>query len=108
MASNSQTLPIDTGKFGRWIDALEDFIPLLFSLVLSSAPFSEKLSSENEYDNESHLLDERSTSCCQLLQLDSLLGSKSHTIKLLVKYEEYISEEWYDSWKEYIWVVDDL
>ncbi|CAD5117095.1 DgyrCDS5906 [Dimorphilus gyrociliatus] len=108
VASNSQTLPIDTGKFGRWIDALEEYIPLLFSLVITSAPFLDKISDEPENDNEYHLLDDRSTSNCQLLQLDTIIGSKSRTVKLLAKYEEYISEEWYDSWKEFSWVVDDL
>ena len=46
--------------------------------------------------------------CSELSSLHILVGGEDILHKVLYLYEEYISQEWYPPWENFIWIAGEL
>ncbi|XP_069112711.1 RAB11-binding protein RELCH homolog isoform X2 [Argopecten irradians] len=106
-ASNSVTIPLNEGRFLLLMMALQELVPFLFISMIKSAPFVSKLSEvlgSSEPVDASRFPKPSSA----LSDLKTVVGGGQELSALMHLYEDHITQEWFEPWDNFNWVVNNL
>ncbi|XP_033755767.1 LOW QUALITY PROTEIN: RAB11-binding protein RELCH-like [Pecten maximus] len=106
-ASNSVTIPLNEGRFLLLMMALQELVPFLFISMIKSAPFVSKLSEVlgSAEPVDASRFPKPSSS---LSDLKTVVGGGRELSALMSLYENHISQEWFEPWDNFNWVVNNL
>ncbi|XP_021379245.1 lisH domain and HEAT repeat-containing protein KIAA1468 homolog, partial [Mizuhopecten yessoensis] len=106
-ASNSVTIPLNEGRFLLLMMALQELVPFLFLSMVKSAPFvshlSEMLGTVEPVDASRF-----PKPSSPLSDLKTVVGGGKELSALMSLYEKHISQEWFEPWDNFNWVVNNL
>ncbi|KAK6185475.1 hypothetical protein SNE40_007698 [Patella caerulea] len=105
-SSTYTNLPLDEHRFLLLLSQLQELVPFLFLSVLETGPYCDSLASVEHYQE----LDvcRFPDASCRLSDISIIIGDDRHLSNLVYLYEEYISQEWFESWDQLNWVVNNL
>ncbi|XP_052822976.1 RAB11-binding protein RELCH homolog isoform X2 [Octopus bimaculoides] len=106
-SNSSITLPIHEGKFASLVSTLEELVPFLFISVIRTGPYIEKISHNNEEVPEIDVFRFPKPSS-DLTDLRVIFGNVNQLSAYIEQYEEHISQEWFEPWEQFNWVVKNL
>ncbi|XP_060073461.1 RAB11-binding protein RELCH homolog [Ylistrum balloti] len=106
-ASNSVTIPLNEGRFLLLMMALQELVPFLFISMVKSAPFVGKIS---EVLGTAEPVDASRfpKPSSPLSDLKTVVGGGRELSALMYLYENHISQEWFEPWDNFNWVVNNL
>ncbi|GAB1600715.1 RAB11-binding protein RELCH homolog isoform X1 [Argonauta hians] len=105
-SNSSISLPIHEGKFISLVSTLEELVPFLFISVIRSGPYIEKITLNDEVPEIDVFRFPKPSS--DLSDPRIIFGNVQHLSAYIEQYEEHISQEWFQPWEQFNWVVKNL
>ncbi|CAH1780274.1 unnamed protein product, partial [Owenia fusiformis] len=104
--SSSSVLPLDETKFNQHISIFEELVPFLFSSILLTGPYIDKIETVRDVTEVEIARFPKPSS--QLTDLSTIVGSRATLARYIYLYEAYIAEEWFAPWDGFSWATDDM
>ncbi|KAK3085392.1 hypothetical protein FSP39_002678 [Pinctada imbricata] len=106
-ASNSTTIPLNEGRFLILLTTLQELLPFLYISVIQCGPYLSKL--EDVISNFTSVdMSRFPKPTSPLTDLRVIMGDNSKLSALVHLFEEHLSQEWFEPWEMFNWVVNNL
>ncbi|CAC5412344.1 RAB11-binding protein RELCH,RAB11-binding protein RELCH homolog [Mytilus coruscus] len=104
-ASTSQTIPLNEGRFLLLLSSLKELVTFLYISVISSGPYLDK-----DIDCDIPQLDEFQfpKSSSPLTDLNVIIGDSGELSSLVHRFQNHLSQEWFEPWDSFNWVVNNF
>lgn len=107
-SNSSITLPIHEGRFAMMVSALQELVPFLFVSVVTSGPYRDKVQNNNGADIPEIDVSRFPKPSSDLTDLRVIVGNVRTLSAWVQQYEEHISQEWFEPWEQFNWVIKNL